>query len=154
LHGVLTTVAAGEAAPPPGDPRRVLVADVVARVLARLEGLRQHYEAAAGLAGGGPLRETLLALAARKRAQAGALEPLAAALGVAGSAPAASPPATPARWGVLLGEAFGSERALETAARELGALTGEAAVSQLGTGLAAAVARDQETVRRLYLRYT
>ena len=63
-------------------------------------------------------------------------------------------PATPARWGVLLGEAFGSERALETAARELGALTGEAAVSQLGTGLAAAVARDQETVRRLYLRYT
>lgn len=149
------TAVATEPPPAPSDPRRILVADVVGRLAGRLEALGQRYEAAAGLAEG-PLREALLGLAQRKRLQAADLAPLAASLGLTAPATTPSGSETPARpgWGVLLGGAFGAERSLETAARELGALTQDPAVAGVGVRLAAAAARDQAAVRTLYLRYT
>jgi hypothetical protein len=68
--------------------------------------------------------------------------------------PAPSPPGSPPAWGVILGEAFQAERALEGIARELAFLTADPAVGALATRLAARASRDGEEVRRLYLRYS
>ena len=137
-----------------GDPRRLVLADLVARLAASVAGQARAYEAAAGQAEGA-LRHALEALTLAKRAQAADLTPLAQALEV--SAPSAPPlPSTggsPA-WGVILGEAFQAERALEEMGRELAGLTEEPADRALALRLATAAARDAAEVRRLYLRYS
>ena len=145
--------------PPPGydtadDPRRVVLADLVARLAAGVAAGARGYEAAASRAEGG-LRHGLEALARAKHAEAAGLVPLARSLGV--SAPLLPPPLpsrAPVSWGEILGEAFQAERVLEGVGRELAGLTSEPTVRALATRLIAGVSRDREEVRRLYLRYT
>ena len=57
-------------------------------------------------------------------------------------------------WGATLGEAFQAERVLEGIARELAGLAPDPPVRALAARLVAAVSRDREEVRKLYLRYT
>ena len=142
--------------PPPGfdtadDPRRVVLADLVARLAAAVAAGGRDYEAAASRAEG-DLRHGLEKLARAKRAEAAALAPLARTLGV--PAPSLPPPRTPASWGETLGAAFQAERVLEGVARELAGLTSDPAIRALATRLVIEVSRDREEVRRLYLRYT
>jgi hypothetical protein len=136
------------------DPQHLVLADLVARLGAGLATRARVYEAAAGEAEG-PLREALEQLARTKHAQAADLAWLAGALGVAPpSPPLLSPPRSPLAWGVILGEAFQGERALEGIGRELAGLTLDPAVRVLATRLAAGAGRDGREVRRLYLRYS
>jgi hypothetical protein len=136
------------------DPRRLVLADLVARLAAGVATGARDYEAAAGQAEGA-LRQALEELARAKHAQAADLGPLARALGVpVPSLPPASPPNSAPSWGVILGEAFQGERALEWTGRELAALAPDPAAKALTARLAAGAARDGEEVRRLYLRYT
>jgi hypothetical protein len=145
--------------PPPGydtpdDPRRVVLADLVARLAAAVVAGARDYEAAATRAAGA-LRHGLEALARAKHAEAAELAPLARFLGV--SAPVLPPPlpsGVPVSWGEILGKAFQAERVLEGVGRELAGLTSEPTVKVVATRLIAAVSRDREEVRRLYLRYT
>ena len=135
-------------------PRRVVLADLVARLAAAIGRQARDYAVAAGQAEGA-LRHALQELAHAKHAQAADLAPLARALGV--SAPSLPPPlpsGAPPSWGVILGEAFQAERVLEGIGRELTGLTADPTVRGLATRLAAAMARDREEVRRLYLRYS
>ena len=135
-------------------PHRLMLADLVARLAASVPTLAREYEAAAGQAEGA-LGQTLEDLARAKHAQAADLAPLASALGVpAPSAPRVAPPTSPLSWGVILGEAFQGERAIERAGRELGALAVDPLVKALAARLAAGAARDGQAVRKLYLRYT
>ena len=57
-------------------------------------------------------------------------------------------------WGAILGAAFQDERVLEGIARELAGLASEPSIRALAARLVAAVNRDREGVRKLYLRYT
>jgi hypothetical protein len=145
--------------PPPGDdtaddPRRVVLADLVARLAAAVAAGARDYEAAATRAGGA-LRDGLESLARAKHAEAAELVPLARSLGL--SAPLLPPPlpfGAPVSWGEILGAAFQAERVLEGVGRELAGLTSEPTVRALATRLITEVSRDREEVRRLYLRYT
>ena len=135
-------------------PRRLVLADLLARFAAGLATQARAYEAAAGQAGGA-LRQALEELARAKHAQAAGLAPLERALGV----PTRSllpplPPGAPLSWGVILGEAFQAERVLAGFGRELTGLAPDPAIRALATRLAAGLGRDREEVRRLYLRYT
>ena len=135
-------------------PRRLVLADLVARLTVGLTGGASGYEAAAEQAEGA-LRHALQEIARSKHAQAADLAPLARALGVsAPPLPAPHPPGTPPSWGVILGEAFQAERILAGVARELAGLTADPAVRALATRLTAGVARDREEVLKLYLRYS
>jgi hypothetical protein len=150
-----------DAGPTPGDdmsddPRRIVLADLVARLVAGLATRARDYEAAAGPAGGA-LQRALEELARAKRAQTADAAPLGRAFGVAAPVlppPYPSPPETPLSWGVILGEAFQAERVLEAIARELAVLTTDPATKALATRLAAGAGRDGREVRRLYLRYS
>ena len=136
------------------DPRRLVLADLVARLAASVLALAGEYEAAAGRAQG-PLGQTLEDLARAKDAQAADLAALASALGVPPpSAPRAAAPTFPLSWGVILGEAFQGERAIERIGRELGTLAADPLVKALAARLATGAARDGQAVRKLYLRYT
>jgi hypothetical protein len=147
-----TTSAAGSDAAT--DPRRLVLADLVARLAAGVATRAREYDAAAGQATGA-LRQGLEQLAHAKRAQAADLGPLARALGVPAPAlPPASPPDSSISWGVILGEGFQGERALEWTGRELAALAPDPAVKALAARLVVDVVRDAEEVRKLYLRYS
>ena len=136
------------------DPRRVMVADLAARIAAGLAGRVRAYEAAAGRAQG-DLQRALADLGRAKHTQAADLAPLARALGVPSPVlPAATSAGTNPDWGVVLGEAFQDERTLEEMSRELALLTVDPAVQALSARLAAAAGRDGREVRKLYLRYT
>jgi hypothetical protein len=144
--------------PTPGemsdDPRRIVLAYLVARLAAGVATRARDYEAAAAQAEG-PLRQALEELARAKHAQAADLAPLARALGV--PAPSLPPPApqwSPLAWGVILGEAFQDERVLEGIGRELAGLAPDPAVRALAARFAAGAGRDRADVRRLYLRYS
>jgi hypothetical protein len=149
-----------DALPPPGydtadDPRWVMVADLVGRLAAAVAAGARSYETAASRAEG-DLRRGLEEIARAKHAEAADLAPLARALGVSAPVQPLSPPPLggPPSWGETLGTAFQTERVLEGIARELAGLTPEPAVRALATRLVAAVSRDREEVRKLYLRYT
>jgi hypothetical protein len=135
----------------PDNPRRLVLADLVARLAAGLAARAGAYEAAAGRAAGA-LREALARLAQASHAQAVELRPLARALGVT-PAPA-SPPGGATSLGITLGEAFQAERTMEWESRELVGLAPDLATKALASRLAAQAARNAEEVRRLYLRYT
>jgi hypothetical protein len=150
---------ASDAIPPPAaydtpdGPRRLVLADLVARFATATARQASRYEAAAGQAEG-DLREALEGLARAKQLEVRDLAPLARALGAAPPPP--PPPAasgTP-HWGVILGEAFQAERVLEGLGRELTGLTADPGVKVLGSRLTAEVLRDREEVRKLYLRYS
>ena len=155
----MTVMTEPDAGPTPGegmsdDPRRIGLADLVARLVAGLATRARDYEAAAGPAGGA-LQQALEELARAKRAQAADIAPLGRAFGVAAPMlPPPSPPGTPLSWGVILGEAFQAERVLEAIARELAVLTTDPAIKALATRLAAGAGRDGGEVRRLYIRYS
>lgn len=137
-----------------GDPRRIVLADLVEHLAAGVMKQVQGYAAAAAQADG-HLRQVLEELVRRKHAQAADLLPLGRALGVPGpSASPATPPGSRAGWGTILGEAFQGERMVETIARELAVLASEPLLKALGARLASGAARDGQEVRKLYLRYT
>jgi hypothetical protein len=146
------------AAPPeisafaPDDPRRLVLADLVAQLAA---GLREREAAYAGAAGRaeGALRTALEALQRAKAAQREALAPLARALGVPDAAPASRVDG-PDHWGAILGEAFQGERTLERITREVAAGVVDPPTRALMAGLAIQIARDRDAVRRLYVQYT
>jgi hypothetical protein len=146
------------AAPPeisafaPDDPRRLVLADLVAQLAA---GLREREAAYAGAAGRaeGALRTALEALQRAKAAQREALAPLARALGVPDAAPASRVDG-PDHWGAILGEAFQAERTLERITREVAAGVVDPPTRALMAGLAIQIARDRDAVRRLYVQYT
>lgn len=148
-----------ESLPPSGydtanDPQRVVLADLVSRLVTAVATGTRDYEGAA-IHAEGSLRHELEELAHAKRTEAAWLAPLARSLGV--SAPLLPPPmpaGTPVSWGEILGKAFQAERVLEGVGRELAGLTSEPAVRALATRLIAGVSRDRKEVRRLYLRYT
>jgi hypothetical protein len=148
-----------DATPIPGydmsdGPRRLVLADLVACLVADLVRLARDYEGAADQAEGA-LRDTLQKLARAKHAQAADLAPLARVLGVpAPSLPPPLPSGAPLSWGVILGKAFQAERVLEGISRELTGLTEDPVVRALATRLTAGVGRDRGEVRRLYLRYS
>lgn len=154
-----TTELDSEPAPAPrsaprDDPRRLVLADLVARLAGGVARQARDYEVAAGQARG-PLRHALETLAHATHAQAADLAPLGRALGVGMPALAApSPLVTPVSWGVVLAEAFQAERTLERLGRELAGLAPEPAMAVLATRFAAAASRNGEEVRRLYLRYS
>lgn len=138
----------------PGDPRRLAVADLTTRLAAGLAGQARAYEAATGQAEGA-LRQALEDLGRAKHAQAADLALLARALGVSTpSWQSRTPAGAPLGWGVILGEAFQGERALEEMGRELAGLTSDPPVRALALRLRAAAGRDGGEVRRLYLRYS
>jgi len=141
--------------PPAPDPRDVAEATLEAMVAGRLATLVAHYGAAARRAEG-ELRDALEALMAAKRAQRETF--LASASGApsdgAGSV-TPDPEAGPPRWGVLLGKAFETERALEQASTQLARLAPPGTPGRaVAARLAGQVALDRATVRRLYLRYS
>jgi hypothetical protein len=137
-----------------GDPRRLAVADLTARLAAGLTRQTRAYDAAAGQAHG-ELRQALEDLGRAKQAQFADLTPLARALGVSTPAATSVPPAgAHAGWGVVLGEAFQGERALEVVGRELASLTVDRDIRALAARLAVAAGRDGGRVRKLYLRYS
>jgi hypothetical protein len=136
------------------DPRRVVLADLVARFAVAVAAGARDYERAA-IRAEGSLRHGLEELARAKQAEAAWLAPLARSLGV--PAPVVGlplPAGTAVSWGEILGKAFQAERVLEGVGRELAGLTSEPAVRALATRLIAGVSRDRGEVRRLYLRYT
>jgi hypothetical protein len=138
----------------PDDPRRLMVADLAARLAAWLAERARACEAAARGAEG-DLRRALEDLARAKHAQAADLAPLARALGVSPpTTRSVSAPGTSPGWGVVLGEAFQGERTLEEMSRELAGLTADPSIRALGRRLAGAAARDGKEVRKLYLRYS
>jgi hypothetical protein len=131
-----------------------VLADLVGRLVTALAAQARAYEAAASQAGG-DLRESFDRLGRAKQTQAADLLPLARTLGVPGPiGPPASRPGPSPSWGVILGEAFQGERALERTGQELTVLAGDPAVKVLAARLAGGAARDGEEVRRLYLRYS
>jgi hypothetical protein len=144
---------------PPGDaasddPRRLVLADLVGQLAARVATQARAYELVAG-PGAGPLRPALEALARAKQAQAADLAPLVRVLGAPVRSPWTPPaPESPFAWGVILGGAFQGERELEAIAQELARLAPDPAVGALAARLAAAAHRDREEARKLYLRYT
>lgn len=136
------------------DPRRLVLADLVGWLATAVATRARAYEAAAVQAEG-DLRQALDQLARAKHAQAADLAPLARALGVpVPFVPPAAPPGSAVSLGVILGEAFQAERALERTGRELATLAGDPAVKALAARLAAGAARDGAAVRKLYLRYS
>ncbi len=146
------TVEAGREAS--SDPRRTVLADLVAHLAAGVMKQARDYETAAARADG-HLRESLEVLGRRKHDQAADLLPLSRALGVpAPPAPPGTRPASAPSWGVALGEAFQGERTLESIGRELAVLAQEPALKASAARLAAGAARDGGEVRKLYLRYT
>ena len=137
-----------------GDPQQLAVAHLTARLAAGLTRQARAYDAAAGQAGG-ELRQALEDLGRAKQAQFADLTQLARVLGISTpTAASASPAGVRAGWGVVLGEAFQGERALEEVGRELAGLTVDRDVRALATRLAAAAGRDGGRVRKLYLRYS
>jgi hypothetical protein len=152
------TTAPGASEPDPGDPRRLVLADLLGRLAAGLTTRARRYEAATSRAEG-ELAQALDRLGRAKRAQAADLLPATRALGV--SVPPTSPesPASPGAtgpraWGVELGDAFQGERDLEWTGRELAVLAVDPALKALGARMAGGAARDAEEVRKLYLRYS
>jgi hypothetical protein len=142
----------------PSDPRRLVLAHLVARLAAGLTMRALHYEAATSQAQG-ELKQALDQLGRAKRAQKADLLPAARALGAAlppasSESPAAPGGTVPHSWGVELGEAFQGERDLEWTSRELAVLALDPALKALGARLAGGAARDAEEIRKLYLRYT
>ena len=137
-----------------GDARDLVVADLVGRLARSVTEGIGRYEAAARQADGA-LRDALEALGRAKHAQAADLAPSARALGVPGlPAASGSPTSSPPAWGVILGEAFQGERALERLARELGTLAGDPLLAALAGRLSAGAAQQGREVRKLYLRYS
>ena len=135
-------------------PRRLMLADLVARLAAGVQALAGDYEAAAGQAEGS-LGRTLEDLARAKGAQTVDLAPLASALGLPGlSKPRPAPLKTPLSWGVILAGAFQGERAIERIGWELAALATAPPAKALGAHLATGAARDGKVVRKLYLQYS
>jgi hypothetical protein len=145
------TAVSSASGPDSADPRRLVLADLVARLAAAVTTRARHYEAAAGQAQG-DLRQALERLGRAKQAQAADLLPAAQALGA--SVPPALPPGPASSWGVILGEAFQGERDLEWTSRELAVLAGDPPLKAMAARLAGGAARDAEEVRRLYLRYS
>src|SRR5262245_3494292 len=149
----------GSDAPPllrqvlPDDPRRLVLADLVARLASGLAARAGAYEAAAGKAAGA-LREALTRLAQASHAQAAELAPLARALGVATVPTPPSRPSGVTSLGTTLGEAFQAERTMEWGSLELAGLAPDPASKALAERLIAGTAANAEEVRRLYLRYT
>jgi hypothetical protein len=141
-------------AEPEADARRIVLADLVGRLVRVVTDAAGRYEAAAGRAEGA-LRRALEALGRAKQAQAAELAPLARALGASATpaAPGLPEPPLPA-WGVIFGEAFEAERDVERIARELLALTTDPSVRALAGRLAVGASAHRGEVRRLYLRYT
>ena len=139
----------------PNDPRRLAVADLTARLSAGLARQARVYEAAAERAGG-PLRQVLEGLGRAKYTQAADLAPLARAFEVVltPTDPLETRAESSPDWGVILGEAYQGERALEGAARELAGLTTDTAIRALALRLATGTGRDGGEVRKLYLRYS
>jgi hypothetical protein len=136
------------------DPRRVVQADLLARLLAALVTRARDYDAAAAQAAGA-LRQALEELARVKRAQLAALGPLAQNLGVHTPSPSsAAPTESRPEWGVILGQAFQDERTVEGLARDLAGLLPDPAGRALGAGVARGASQDRATVRGLYLRYS
>ena len=136
------------------DPRRLVLADLAARLAAGVAGQAHAYDAAAGRAEG-PLRDALRELARGKHAQMADLMPLFRTLGVSAPlAPSAPTGGGPPAWGVILGEAFQAERTLEEMGRGLAGLTSDPGAKALVLRLATAAVRDGGEVRRLYLRYS
>jgi hypothetical protein len=148
---VTTSGLPGGFGPDAADPRRLVLADLVARLAAGVTTRARAYEAAAGQAQG-DLRQALDRLGRAKHAQVADLLPAARALGA--SVPPASPPGRIRAWGVVLGEAFQDERDLERTSRELAVLAGAPALKTLAARLAGSAARDAQEVRKLYLRYS
>jgi hypothetical protein len=147
-----TTPAAGPDAG--ADPQRLVLADLVAGLVTGVATQARNYEVAARQAEG-DLRQALDGLRRAKHAQAADLAPLARALEVrAPLVPPASPPDSARSWGVILGEAFQEERALEWTSRELAVLAEDVTVKAVAARLAAGAARDGREVRKLYLRYS
>ena len=131
-----------------------MLADLVGRLVRSVTEGAGRYEAAARQAEGA-LRDALEALGRAKHAQAADLAPLARALGVPGLPAVPGPPTSaPPAWGVILGEAFQGERALERTARELSILAGDPALKALAGRLATGAAQQGREVRKLYLRYS
>ena len=136
------------------DPRRLAVADLTARLSAGLARQSRGYEAAAARSGG-PLRQVLDGLGRAKHTQVADLAPLARAFGVpTPTAPSEIPAESSPDWGVILGEAYQGERALEGTARELAGLATDTAVRALALRLVTGTGRDGGEVRKLYLRYS
>ncbi len=137
-----------------GDARDLVVADLVGRLARSVMEGAGRYEAAARQADGA-LRDALEALGRAKHAQAADLAPLARALDVPGLPAVSGPPtSSPPAWGVILGEAFQGERALERLARELSTLARDPLLKALAGRLATGAAQQGREVRKLYLRYS
>jgi hypothetical protein len=153
------TESPGVPGPEADDPRRLVLADLVARLAAGLTTRARHYEATASRARG-ELQQALDRLGRAKRAQVADLAPAARALGAAlPPAPTSSPAQTAVvavtdPWGVELAEAFQGERDVEWTSRELAVLAEDPALKVLAARLAGGVARDGEEIRKLYLRYS
>jgi hypothetical protein len=136
------------------DPRRVALADLVARLVEAVTAGARRYEAAVARTEAGALRQGLERLGHAKRAQVAALAPLARALEISALPEPGAPAGTPPPWGVLLGEAFQGERRIRRLAEETARLVDDPGVGALAARLAAAAARDGGEVRGLYLRYS
>ena len=67
---------------------------------------------------------------------------------------AGPPTSPPPAWGVILGEAFQGERALERTARELAHLARDPPLKALADRLATGAGQQGREVRKLYLRYS
>jgi hypothetical protein len=137
----------------------VALGRLAAELLANTRALARWYGEAAAATRIEEFRDALEALAAAKATQAGRLEPFAEAVGPqAGPAPAPASPAVPAtdlgQRGALFSVAFPAERALTVAYQEVAALLGDPARFPLLSTLAVQAARDQATLRELYLRYS
>jgi hypothetical protein len=131
-----------------------VLVDLIGRLVRGVLEGAGRYRAAASQADGA-LRQDLEALARGKDAQAADLGALARGLGVRAEPVAAElSRSSPPRWGVILGEAFQAERALERLGNELGALAREPTLQALAGRMVAAAARQGGEVRKLYLRYT
>jgi hypothetical protein len=137
----------------PGDPRRLVLADLVARLAGGLAERAGAYETAAAEADGA-LRQALAGLAEASRAQGVDLAPLARELGAPTTPPPPSPSGGATSLGTTLGEAFQAERTMEWGSRELAGLAPDPATRALAGRLAARAAANAQEVRRLYLRYT
>jgi hypothetical protein len=136
------------------DPRRLMLVDLVTRLAVALATQARAYEAAAGQAEDA-LGQRLGELVRAKNTQMADLAPLARTLGIAtASESSAAPLEAPLSWGVILGEAFQGERVIERLGRELAVLARDPLVKAGAARVAVGAARDGETVRKLYLRYS
>lgn len=140
-------------------PQLSAIGQLVAELWATTRALARWYEEAGARTRIEGLRAALEALAAGKAAQAGVLEPFVETVGRLGvpASPFAPPPVPatgPMERGAPFSMAFPAERALAVGYRELAALLPDTALFPALGSLAAQAARDQATLRRLYLQYS